>query len=475
MAGKYKAYPDYKDSGKEWLGEIPLHWTVKPIKLLLTTDKGAIKTGPFGSHLKNDDMNGEYAKVINQRNVLDQDFSSGDYYVNEDKYHLLSGFKVFPGDILITTRGTIGRTAIAPSTIEVSILHPCLMRLQIDDRRCDRKLLALQIQDSGYFLEQLKVLSNATTIEVIYSDTLKNVLVALPPSLEEQVQIKRFLDYETTKINQLIAKQERLIDLLKEKRQAVISQAVTKGLNTDVKMKDRGVEWLGEVPEHWNTCAVRRVVVCIEQGTSPLASNYPPGNCERGVLKISSVKKGKFFELESKTLDTETPFEERFAVHKGDLLMTRANTPALVADVCVVDEEPVSPLMMCDLIYRLKINRQVSGRFLSYWFLSDKGRLQIQLDARGSSMSMAKVSQEHIKMWLITLPPINEQIEISDYLEAQEMKFEKLIGQAGEVIELLKERRTALISAAVTGKIDVRDWHLPADKGRHEQPEAVTI
>lgn len=90
-------------------------------------------------------------------------------------------------------------------------------------------------------------------------------------------------------------------------------------------------------------------------------------------------------------------------------------------------------------------------------------------------MSMAKVSQEHIKMWLITLPPINEQIEISDYLEAQEMKFEKLIGQAGEVIELLKERRTALISAAVTGKIDVRDWHLPADKGRHEQPEAVTI
>ena len=216
-----------KESGIEWLGEVPGHWEVKKIKHILLKKKGSIKTGPFGSQLTIRDMEGTDIKVINQRNVIDNDFDLGDNFINHEKYIELRAFTIFPGDILITTRGTIGRTAIFPNNNGTSILHPCLMRLQVDEKYWLKELIALIIQGSGYFLEQLKILSNATTIDVIYSESLKNVTIALPPTREEQKRIIAFLDRETTKIDTLIEKCETAIALLKERRIALIAAAVT--------------------------------------------------------------------------------------------------------------------------------------------------------------------------------------------------------------------------------------------------------
>ena len=216
-----------KDSGIEWLGEVPTHWEVKKIKHILLQKKDSIKVGPFGSQLTTRDMEGTDIKVINQRNVIDNDFDFGDNFINYEKYSELRAFTIFPGDILITTRGTIGRTAIFPNKNGTSILHPCLMRLQVDEKYWLKELIALIIHGSGYFLEQLKILSNATTIDVIYSENLKNVTIALPPTREEQKQIIAFLDKETTKIDTLIEKCETAIDLLKERRTALIAAAVT--------------------------------------------------------------------------------------------------------------------------------------------------------------------------------------------------------------------------------------------------------
>ena len=178
-------------------------------------------------------MEGNDIKVINQRNVIDNDFDSGDNFINHEKYIELRAFTIFPGDILITTRGTIGRTAIYPNKNGKSILHPCLMRLQVDEQYWLKELVDLIIQGSGYLLEQLKFLSNATTIDVIYSENLKNVTIALPPTYEEQKRIIAFLDQETAKINTLIEKCETAIELLKERRTALISAAVTG--NIDVR------------------------------------------------------------------------------------------------------------------------------------------------------------------------------------------------------------------------------------------------
>lgn len=176
------------------------------------------------------------------------------------------------------------------------------------------------------------------------------------------------------------------------------------------------------------------------------------------IIKISAVKKGLFNETESKKLFADSDFDARYIIKKGDLLVTRGNTPELVADACYVKEEPQRKIMLSDLVYRLSPNKKVKAQFVCFALLSDYMRHQIKLDARGSSMTMAKVSQEHIKSWIIAIPPINEQVEIIDFLSKQLAEFERLFDAAHKLIHHLKERRSALISAAVTGKIDVRNW-----------------
>ena len=215
-----------KDSGVKWLGEIPAHWEVKQLNHLLKARKGAIKTGPFGSQLKSSSMQAGEIKVYNQRSVLDRDFSSGDNYVSLEKFAELSAFEVYPGDLLITTRGSIGRCSILPKEAERGVLHPCLMRVQPDERWILTRFLEIQIEGCSIVLDQLRFMSNATTIDVIYSDSLRQVWLSVPP-VEEQTATIAFVAREKARIDALIAKVRQAIDHLKEFRSALISAAVT--------------------------------------------------------------------------------------------------------------------------------------------------------------------------------------------------------------------------------------------------------
>lgn len=215
-----------KDSGVEWLGEIPSHWEVKRIKHLVQSKKNAIKTGPFGSQLTNADMMGTDVKVYNQRSVIDNDFVSGDNYVSLEKFQQLKEFEIYAGDILITTRGTIGRCAIFPENMDRGILHPCLIRLQLDENLILKEYLIGFIQDSVLFKQSIFFESNATTIEVIYSGTMKQVLVPVPP-VEEQQKIVEYLTELKNKVQLANEKLEKEISLLQEYRTALISEAVT--------------------------------------------------------------------------------------------------------------------------------------------------------------------------------------------------------------------------------------------------------
>lgn len=232
-----------KDSGVEWLGEVPEHWVVADIKHLLNPTKGAIKTGPFGSHLKGDELMGSDVKVLNQRNVISRNFDIGEAFVNQDKYAELESFRIFPGDILVTTRGTIGRTAIAPESLGLAILHPCLMRLQVNNS-ISNTLLALIIQESGYFMEQLKILSNATTIDVIYSENLKNVTVAIPPTIEEQKELLQSLEKKLERLDRLAENSLSAIKLIRERRSALISAAVTGKIDVRDRKPQRAIDEL---------------------------------------------------------------------------------------------------------------------------------------------------------------------------------------------------------------------------------------
>ncbi len=215
-----------KDSAVEWLGEVPAHWDVGALKHFISPVPGAIKTGPFGSHLKSEDMKEGPYKVFNQRSVIDADFSAGDNFISEEKFAELRGFTAFPGDVLVTTRGTIGRAAILPDNAEVGILHPCLLRVQVEKSKITSSYLCRLVQESHLLKTQLSLMSNSTTIEVIYSETMANLLIPVPP-ITEQGQIAAFLDDVIRKFGALTNDANESVRLLQERRSALISAAVT--------------------------------------------------------------------------------------------------------------------------------------------------------------------------------------------------------------------------------------------------------
>ena len=216
-----------KDSGIEWIGEIPEGWEMRKLKYILKSEKYNIKTGPFGTQLKGNDLREEGdVPVYNQRNVIDNQFHSPSVFVTLDKANELAGFHTKPNDVLITSRGTIGKAAILPNGAKEGILHPCLIALRINQDLVNLKYLLYYINGFEGFAINVFLESNATTIEVIYTDTLKNIFVTLP-QLEEQKRIVSYLDSETSKIDIRIAKRRKQIELLQEYKQALITAAVT--------------------------------------------------------------------------------------------------------------------------------------------------------------------------------------------------------------------------------------------------------
>lgn len=216
-----------KKSETTTLDYYPENWVLTKIKFLLQRKRGAIRTGPFGTQLKNSDLVKDGAiKIYNQRTVIDKDFKGGEEYISQEKFETLKEFVVYPNDLLITTRGTIGRCAIFPKDVEKGVLHPCLIRLQLNQKKILNEYAMLCFENALFFQEEIKLLSNSTVIEVIYSYNLKEVFIPLP-SVEEQKLILNHIKKETEILDNLISKYQKQTDLMQEYTAAIISQAVT--------------------------------------------------------------------------------------------------------------------------------------------------------------------------------------------------------------------------------------------------------
>jgi type I restriction enzyme S subunit len=217
---------EMKDSGVEWIGEIPDGWLSIPLKYFLEKNKDSIRTGPFGSTLKSSDMIESGIRIYNQRTVYDEDFSSGEIFVSDEKYQTMKSFTVLNGDILISSRGTIGKMTIVPEGSDIGVLHPCLIRLRIDQKKMNKQFLWWYMNHSSLFLQSVKFESNSTTIDVIYSNVLSEVKFPVP-TLIEQEEIVSFLSQKIGVIDKTISIEEKRIKLLKEYRQSLISEVVT--------------------------------------------------------------------------------------------------------------------------------------------------------------------------------------------------------------------------------------------------------
>lgn len=450
---RYPAYEKYNDSGVEWLGEVPEHWKVARIKFFFRDKGGAIKTGPFGSQLKSEDIQGGDVKIYNQRNVIQGDLTLGDDYIDEERFSDLKAFEVFDGDLLITTRGTIGRCAFVEPGSEKGILHPCLMRIQLQDEKLDYRYFIYLLQESRLLLTELLLKSNATTLEVIYSDTLKNLSSPIPPK-SEQKRIVDFLNEKISQIDRLIRKKQSLIEKLNEKRTAMITQAVTKGLDANVPMKDSGVEWLGKVPEHWDL--IRLSFVLSERLTNGIFKKAEEWGSGVRVINVFDVyAKNDVIRVETlDRLECDDEEQEKYSAIYGDFFFVRSSLKLEgVGKSAVVLEAKEKMVFECHLVRGRPDLKIINARFLNLFLNSRYSRESFV--SRANTVTMATIDQNKFKDLKVCLPSLGEQKKIVQTVDKEINKIDALISHVTSAIEQLREYRTALITAAVTGKIKV--------------------
>ena len=446
---KYQQYNEYKDSGVEWLGEIPKDWETKPLKHLCTYNDEVL------SDSTNKEFELEYVDIgsvssingiTNTENMVFENAPSRAKRVVQD------------GDVIISTVRTY-LEAIAPINNPPKNMIVSTGFAVIRPNRYLCKGYAAYCLRAKGFIKEVVSLSVGVSYPAINATDLVGIKIPSLP-LNEQAQIAHFLDHETAQIDTLIEKQQTLIALLKEKRQAVISHAVTKGLNPDAPMKDSGVEWLGDVPEHWKVTRIKYITSMFEQGWSPQCDSRPAENNEYGVLKVGCVNYGSFHSIENKALPPELKPRLQYLIKKGDLLISRANTKELVGSVAVVDTN-YDNLLLCDKLYRLRFNSNIQPELIALYLSIALVREQIELQASGASHSMQNISQDVIKELPCFVLPNEEANELLKSINEKMKVFDSLVMKAQQAIHLLQKRRTALISAAVTGKIDVWGWVAP--------------
>lgn len=453
---RYKAYPEYKDSGVEWLGEIPPHWEISKLRYMfdfgsgLNITKANLKdTGipcinygevhsKFGFEV---DTKRHELKCVDER-----------YLVSNPSALLHKGDLVF-ADTSEDIEGSGNFTQLVSDEPTFAGYHTVIVRPKNDD--CSR--FYAYLMDSKEIRTQIRHIVKGVKVFTISQSILKGVNIWLP-SLEERQTIANFLDYETAKIDTLIEKQQRLIELLTEKRQAVISHAVTKGLNPEAPMKDSGVEWLGEVPAHWEVTKVGYHALKIGSGKTPRGGSEV--YLDEGVLFLRSQNVYddglRIGESESVFISQTTHDEmSNSRVFDGDILLNI--TGGSIGRSCLVP----SGFAEANVNQHVCIIRvpEYLQEYLAYVMKSLS--IKVQIDSIQSGSNREGVNFEQIANFVFCLPDFSEIKEIVSYIRSEEIRFISLMNKAQQVIQLMQERRTAVISAAVTGKIDVRGWVRP--------------
>ena len=447
---KYQAYPDHKDSGVEWLDSVPIHWTSVPIKYM------ALETGTLfldGDWIESKDLSDDGIRYITTGNVGEGNYKEqGGGYITEDKFIEIDCTEVFEGDVLISRlNAPIGRACIVPNLESKIVTSVDNVIFRPDHHYCKNYIVYL-FSSEAYF-KHTGNLARGATMQRISRGLLGNIRVVVP-STEEQTKIANFLDHETAKIDTLIEQQQQLIKLLKEKRQAVISHAVTKGLNPNAPMRDSGVEWLGEVPEHWEIpkighCAFVTKLTGFEYTNLWRTSE----DGEIIALRGFNVKDGKLdlYKAERISVDLSKKLA-RSKLSKGDIVFPCTGT---IGNAALIEND--DKFHINQNIAKISFEGKVSPKFAVYWLTSSFVRTLI--DRNNMSGMQPVVLIGDIRKLPIPGMSLEEQDLITGYLDIQISKFNKIIGSGEQAIELMQERRAALISAAVTGKIDVRDWN----------------
>jgi type I restriction enzyme S subunit len=446
MTGRYKAYPEYKNSEIHWLGDVPIHWDICRVKNIATVNpsKSEVRGRPADAQVSFIPMEaiGEKGELDTSRVKNLSDVLTGYTYVSD-------------GDIMIakiTPCFENGKGAIAKNLVNgIGFATTEVIPIRPNQPKYANFLFYVLNCNPFKFLAESSMYGAGGQKRVADSFVAEYHLSL--PSESEQVKIVSFLDHETAKIDTLIEKQQQLTQLLKEKRQAVISHVVTKGLNANAKMRDSGIGWLGEVPEHWEVSKFGYISMVI-RGGSPRPAGDPAlfnGDYSPWVTVAEITKNDEVYLTQTETSLTKKGSDQCRIFSSGTLLISNSGATLGVPKILSINANANDGVVGFE---NLKLDHEFSYFYLSTLTADIRERIK-----QGSGQP--NLNTDIVKNIAVPIPPKNEISEIVALIRNTRKQYANLMARANAGIELLQERRTALISATVTGKIDVRNWNAP--------------
>jgi len=445
-----QTYSQLKESGVQWLGQVPEHWEVKRLKYLVSAP---LQYGASEESGQNEEGDPRFIRITDIREdgtLRDESFCSLPVEVAKP-------FMLEDGDLLFARSGaTVGKSFMYRSAFGKACFAGYLIRARIDKAKAEQKFINYFTSSPSYW-QWLASSSIQSTIQNVNAEKYNSLALPLPP-LAEQRAIAAYLDRETARLDTLISRQQRMIELSLEKRRALIGHAVTRGLDKSAPLRDSGVEWLGLVPAHWNDARKMKEVSSLKgrlgwQGLK--ADEYR----EQGPYVVSSAHFKELhikWELCPHISSERYELDSNIQLREGDVLLMKDG--AALGKLAWVDKLPDRACLNSHLL--LFRSRQHSGedlyipQFIFFLLQSEHFQEFIKVNATGTTF--LGISQETIGNYRVTLPPISEQRAIVSYLDSETAKIDTLIEKARRAIELMREHRSALIAAAVTGQIDVR-------------------
>lgn len=414
-----------KDSGIEWIGEIPEGWEVVPVKRLCTMQAG--------KNLTSEQIAPEGTYPVYGGNGIRGFFS--DYNCD--------------GQFL-----TVGRQGALCGNV-----HKINGKVWATEHAVITTPSSYTILDFLYFLligmDLNQYVSSTAAQPGLAVGTLLNLKTCYPCSTLEQTQISNYLNAKCSEIDVMLSKIRSSIEEYKKLKQAVITQAVTKGVRGEREMKDSGVEWIGEIPKYWNIGKLKYYWISVESGVSVNAADRPIDNpAQYGVLKTSSVSKFIFNPHEHKQVNNDEYSRVTCPVTADCIIVSRMNTPDLVG-ACGYVEKTYPNLFLPDRLWQISFKSDVSAKFIWYYLNNKMVRSYISSLSTGTSSTMQNISQGQFGNISVCLPDSNEQKEIADYLDAKCAEIDKLIAKKEQLVKELESYKKSLIYEVVTGKREV--------------------
>lgn len=436
-----------KDSGIEWLSHIPSDWEVKKLKYL-----AEIIDGDRGSEYPNDkDLVDNGILFLSGDNLKSNGFNySKVRFISEEKFAKLGRGKVLKNDIITSVRGTIGSAGLFSGEVYEQAFINAQMMIIRPRKILDSKFLFYFTKTKAWKL-CLDYFAYGTAQQQLSNKILMQLPIAVP-GLKIQHQVIKYLDNKINTVDKIIEQKEQLTSMLEQQRQSIITEAVTKGLNPNVKMKDSGVEWIGEIPEHWNTSLLKLYLDKLTDG-----SHFSPEMMDVGYpyITVKDLKYGNI-DLENALKISEEDYN--VLVKNGcqpnfnDVLLSKDGT---IGKVAVVKE---NEFVILSSLAILRPNNYLDSSYLSFWLESLINKNQMESFLAGAALR--RLTLQTIKKLRCIIPPLNEQLEIIKSLKERLIPLDESILLVSKQIEKLKEYRQSLIYEAVTGKIDVRDMEL---------------